>query len=97
MAEPCWAARATLASCETEQGSDSHATGRANRSPVAVLRIAPCQGHAMAASHATGRCCERTASGLAAQASREPPRRSAWGASAPREATLRAGGHARMS
>lgn len=31
MAEPCWVVRATLASCETAQGSDSHAVGRADR------------------------------------------------------------------
>jgi hypothetical protein len=46
MAEPCWAARATLASCEIAQGSNSHAAGRANRSLATVPRIMPCRGHA---------------------------------------------------
>jgi hypothetical protein len=46
MAEPCWAARATLASCETAHGSDSHAAGRADRSLATVPRIMPCRGHA---------------------------------------------------
>jgi hypothetical protein len=45
MVEPCWATRATLASCETAQGSDSHTAGRADRSLAAVPRIAP-WGHA---------------------------------------------------
>jgi hypothetical protein len=47
MAEPCWIARATLASCETVQGSESHAAGRVDRSLAAVPGIAPCQGHAL--------------------------------------------------
>jgi hypothetical protein len=46
MAEPCWAACATLDSCETAQGSDSHAAGRADRSLATVPRIVPCRGHA---------------------------------------------------
>jgi hypothetical protein len=46
MAEPCWTARATLASYETAQGSDRHAVGRADRSLAAVSRITPCRGHA---------------------------------------------------
>jgi hypothetical protein len=84
MSEPCWAARATLASCETAQGSDSHAAGQADRSLAVVPRIAPCRGHAPHQPGMAGRAPPRWQAGElphraeAGQADREPPCRAGW-------------------